>query len=207
MFPPQPRIALIGLGYVGLPLALAFGREHDTVGFDIDAGRVSELAAGRDRTRECTAGELQRSPRLRYSRDPADLTDRDVFIVTVPTPVDEAQRPDLRALIAASETVGRAMRRGGVAVYESTVYPGTTEEICVPVLERVSGLRFNEDFYCGYSPERINPGDREHRLETIVKVTSDRPRRRPISSTRSIVGSSMPVRTAPVPFASPKPRR
>ncbi len=172
MFPTQPRIALIGLGYVGLPLALAFGREHDTVGFDIDAGRVSELAAGMDRTRECTAEELQRSPKLRYSRDPADLTDRDVFIVTVPTPVDEAQRPDLRALVAASETVGRAMRRGGVVVYESTVYPGTTEEICVPVLERVSGLRFNEDFYCGYSPERINPGDREHRLETIVKVTS-----------------------------------
>ena len=172
MFPQQPRIALIGLGYVGLPLALAFGRELDTLGFDIDAQRVAELAAGRDCTLECAPAELAAATRLRYSGDVADLGDRDVFVVTVPTPVDEAQRPDLRPLIAASETVGRALRPGAVVVYESTVYPGTTEEICVPVLERVSGLRFNADFFCGYSPERINPGDRQHRLETIVKVTS-----------------------------------
>ena len=172
MFPQQPRIALIGLGYVGLPLALAFGRELDTLGFDIDAQRVAELAAGRDRTLECAPVELAAATRLRYSGDVADLGDRDVFVVTVPTPVDEAQRPDLRPLIAASETVGRALRPGAVVVYESTVYPGTTEEICVPVLERVSGLKFNADFFCGYSPERINPGDRQHRLETIVKVTS-----------------------------------
>ena len=172
MFPQQPRIALIGLGYVGLPLALAFGRELDTLGFDIDAQRVAELAAGRDRTLECAPAELAAATYLRYSSDVADLGDRDVFVVTVPTPVDEAQRPDLRPLVAASETVGRALRPGAVVVYESTVYPGTTEEICVPVLERVSGLRFNADFFCGYSPERINPGDRQHRLETIVKVTS-----------------------------------
>ena len=172
MFPQQPRIALIGLGYVGLPLALAFGRDLDTVGFDIDAQRVTELAAGRDRTLECAPAELAAATHLRYSGNVADLDGRDVFIVTVPTPVDEAQRPDLRPLIAASETVGRALRPGAVVVYESTVYPGTTEEICVPVLERVSGLRFNADFFCGYSPERINPGDRQHRLETIVKVTS-----------------------------------
>ncbi len=172
MFPQQPRIALIGLGYVGLPLALAFGRELDTLGFDIDAQRVAELAAGRDRTLECAPVELAAATRLRYSGDVADLGDRDVFVVTVPTPVDEAQRPDLRPLIAASETVGRALRPGAVVVYESTVYPGTTEEICVPVLERVSELKFNADFFCGYSPERINPGDRQHRLETIVKVTS-----------------------------------
>ena len=172
MFPQQPRIALIGLGYVGLPLALAFGRELDTLGFDIDAQRVAELAAGRDRTLECVPAELAAATYLRYSSDGADLGDRDVFVVTVPTPVDEAQRPDLRPLIAASETVGRALRPGAVVVYESTVYPGTTEEICVPVLERVSGLKFNADFFCGYSPERINPGDRQHRLETIVKVTS-----------------------------------
>ena len=172
MFPQQPRIALIGLGYVGLPLALAFGRELDTLGFDIDAQRVAELAAGQDRTLECVPAELAAATRLRYSGDVADLGDRDVFVVTVPTPVDEAQRPDLRPLVAASETVGRALRPGAVVVYESTVYPGTTEEICVPVLERVSGLKFNADFFCGYSPERINPGDRQHRLETIVKVTS-----------------------------------
>ncbi|MHB1992445.1 nucleotide sugar dehydrogenase [Metallibacterium scheffleri] len=172
MFPTHPRIALVGLGYVGLPLALAFGREFDTVGFDIDTVRVDELRGGRDHTLEASAAELGAAPHLRYSSVAADLDDREVFIVTVPTPVDEAQRPDLRPLIAASETVGRALRRGAVVIYESTVYPGTTEEVCVPVLERVSGLMFNRDFFCGYSPERINPGDRLHRLETIIKVTS-----------------------------------
>ena len=172
MFPSHPRIALVGLGYVGLPLALAFGREFDTVGFDIDTVRVDELRGGRDHTLEASAEELGAAPHLRYSSAATDLDDREVFIVTVPTPVDEAQRPDLRPLIAASETVGRALRRGAVVIYESTVYPGTTEEVCVPVLERVSGLMFNRDFFCGYSPERINPGDRLHRLETIIKVTS-----------------------------------
>ena len=172
MFPTHPRIALVGLGYVGLPLALAFGREFDTVGFDIDTVRVDELRGGRDHTLEASAAELGAAPHLRYSSAATDLDDREVFIVTVPTPVDEAQRPDLRPLIAASETVGRALRRGAVVIYESTVYPGTTEEVCVPVLERVSGLMFNRDFFCGYSPERINPSDRQHRLETIIKVTS-----------------------------------
>ncbi|EQD68965.1 polysaccharide biosynthetic protein, partial [mine drainage metagenome] len=172
MFPTHPRIALIGLGYVGLPLALAFGREFDTLGFDINPARVDELRAGRDHTLEASAAELGAAPHLRYSNTSADLDGREVFIVTVPTPVDEAQRPDLRPLVAASETVGHALRRDAVVIYESTVYPGTTEEVCVPVLERVSGLVFNRDFFCGYSPERINPGDRQHRLETIIKVTS-----------------------------------
>ena len=172
MFPTHPRIALIGLGYVGLPLALAFGREFDTLGFDINPARVDELRAGRDHTLEASAAELGAAPHLRYSNTSADLDGREVFIVTVPTPVDEAQRPDLRPLVAASETVGHALRRDAVVIYESTVYPGTTEEVCVPVLERVSGMVFNRDFFCGYSPERINPGDRRHRLETIIKVTS-----------------------------------
>ncbi|MHB1616808.1 MAG: nucleotide sugar dehydrogenase [Metallibacterium sp.] len=172
MFPTHPRIALIGLGYVGLPLALAFGREFDTLGFDINPARVDALRAGRDHTLEASAAELGAAPHLRYSNTSADLDGREVFIVTVPTPVDEAQRPDLRPLVAASETVGRALRPGAVVIYESTVYPGTTEEVCVPALERVSGLVFNRDFFCGYSPERINPGDRQHRLETIIKVTA-----------------------------------
>ncbi len=172
MFPTHPRIALIGLGYVGLPLALAFGREFDTLGFDINPARVDELRAGRDHTLEASAAELGAAPHLRYSNTSADLDGREVFIVTVPTPVDEAQRSDLRPLVAASETVGHALRRDAVVIYESTVYPGTTEEVCVPVLERVSGMVFNRDFFCGYSPERINPGDRQHRLETILKVTS-----------------------------------
>ncbi|WP_298193216.1 nucleotide sugar dehydrogenase [Metallibacterium sp.] len=172
MFPTHPRIALIGLGYVGLQLALAFGREFDTLGFDINPARVDELRAGRDHTLEASAAELGAAPHLRYSNTSADLDGREVFIVTVPTPVDEAQRPDLRPLVTASETVGHALRRDAVVIYESTVYPGTTEEVCVPVLERVSGMVFNRDFFCGYSPERINPGDRQHRLETIIKVTS-----------------------------------
>ena len=170
--PDSTRIGIIGLGYVGLPLAVAFGRESDTVGFDIDAGRVAELESGRDRTLETSADELAAAARLTFSTDPAALRACSVFIVTVPTPVDEAQRPDLTPLIRASETIGRVLKRGDVVVYESTVYPGTTEEVCVPVLERVSGLRFNADFFCGYSPERINPGDRQHRLDTITKVTS-----------------------------------
>ena len=170
--PDSTRIGIVGLGYVGLPLAVAFGRHFDSVGFDIDAGRVAELRAGRDRTLETSRDELAAAVRLSFGTDAEILRACNVFIVTVPTPVDEAQRPDLSPLIRASETIGRVLKRGDVVVYESTVYPGTTEEICVPVLERVSGLRFNTDFCCGYSPERINPGDRQHRLDTITKVTS-----------------------------------
>ena len=170
--PDSTRIGIVGLGYVGLPLAVAFGRHFDSVGFDIDAGRVAELRAGRDRTLETSRDELAAAVRLSFGTDAEILRACNVFIVTVPTPVDEAQRPDLSPLIRASETIGRVLKRDDVVVYESTVYPGTTEEICVPVLERVSGLRFNADFCCGYSPERINPGDRQHRLDTITKVTS-----------------------------------
>jgi UDP-N-acetyl-D-glucosamine/UDP-N-acetyl-D-galactosamine dehydrogenase len=166
------RIAIIGLGYVGLPLAAAFGRRHDTLGFDIDARRIDELARFHDHTLETSEEQLRAATRLRFSADPDALRGCDVFIVTVPTPIDEYKRPDLRPLESASRTVGRALQRGGVVVYESTVYPGCTEETCVPILERESGLRFGEDFSCGYSPERINPGDHQHRLETIVKVTS-----------------------------------
>jgi len=166
------RIAIIGLGYVGLPLAAAFGRKYPTVGFDIDAARVDELHRHHDHTLEMSEEELKASTRLTCSADPADLKDCNVFIVTVPTPIDDYKRPDLRPLESASRTVGRAIARGGVAIFESTVYPGATEEICVPIIERESGLAFNEDFSAGYSPERINPGDKEHRLETILKVTS-----------------------------------
>ncbi len=166
------RIAVIGLGYVGLPLAVAFGRRHRTLGFDIDAARIEELRGHRDHTLEMSSEELRAAGRLEFASDPAALAGCNVFIVTVPTPIDDYKRPDLRPLESASRTVGRAIGRGGVVVYESTVYPGATEEVCVPIVEAESGLRFNEDFYAGYSPERINPGDREHRLETILKVTS-----------------------------------
>lgn len=165
------RIGIIGLGYVGLPLAVEFGAHVDTVGYDIDAERVHELQAGHDRTLE-VADESLKKPHLRYSADAAALDDRNVFIVTVPTPIDDEQRPDLSPLVAASELVAARLKRGDVVIYESTVYPGTTEEICVPILERVSGLRFNHDFHCGYSPERINPGDHARRLPDIVKITS-----------------------------------
>jgi UDP-N-acetyl-D-galactosamine dehydrogenase len=168
----EPRIAVVGLGYVGLPLAVAFGGRFDTLGFDLDPGRVAALQAGRDSTGEMDATELAGATRLRLGADPAMLEDRNVYVVTVPTPVDEANRPDLSPLVAASEAIGRVLRRGDLVIYESTVYPGTTEEVCVPVLERASGLRFNDDFGCGYSPERINPGDRKRRLGDIVKVTS-----------------------------------
>ncbi|MFC5568936.1 nucleotide sugar dehydrogenase [Lysobacter yangpyeongensis] len=166
------RVAIIGLGYVGLPLAVAFGKKFPTVGFDIDAARVAELGAHHDHTREVTGDDLREAALLRFSSDPADLAGCNVFIVTVPTPIDEYKRPDLRPLESASRTVGRAIARGGVVVYESTVYPGATEEVCIPIVERESGLVYNRDFYAGYSPERINPGDPQHRLETIKKVTS-----------------------------------
>jgi UDP-N-acetyl-D-glucosamine/UDP-N-acetyl-D-galactosamine dehydrogenase len=166
------KIAVIGLGYVGLPLAAEFGKKYRTVGFDINALRIQELKAGRDVTLETTRAELRAARKLRFSALPKDLKSCNVFIVTVPTPIDRYKRPDLTPLLSASETVGRALKRGDIVVYESTVYPGCTEEICVPVLERFSSLRFNREFYCGYSPERINPGDKQHRLASIKKVTS-----------------------------------
>ncbi|QDH71842.1 nucleotide sugar dehydrogenase [Marilutibacter alkalisoli] len=170
--PGDVRIAIVGLGYVGLPLAVAFGRHFETLGFDIDAGRVDELKAGNDRTLETSADEIAAATKLSFTIAPADIAGCNVFIVTVPTPVDEANRPALEAVEAASRMVGGLLKRGDTVIYESTVYPGTTEEVCVPILEQVSGLRFNEDFFCGYSPERINPGDRQRRLATITKVTS-----------------------------------
>ncbi|OYY54214.1 MAG: Vi polysaccharide biosynthesis protein VipA/TviB, partial [Halothiobacillus sp. 28-55-5] len=167
-----PLIAIIGLGYVGLPLAVEFGKIRPVIGFDIDATRIEQLTAGIDRTLEVEPAELAEAQHLRYTQNPHDLTEARIFIVTVPTPIDAHKRPDLTPLIKASETVGRALKPGDIVIYESTVYPGATEEDCVPVLERHSGLRFNQDFYCGYSPERINPGDKTHRLPDIKKVTS-----------------------------------
>jgi UDP-N-acetyl-D-galactosamine dehydrogenase len=166
------RVAVIGLGYVGLPLAAEFGRIRDVVGFDINQSRIEALRRGEDTTLETDADELAAAKGLRFSTDPADLAGCNLYIVTVPTPIDEHRRPDLTPLIKASETVGKVLKRGDIVVYESTVYPGATEEDCVPVLERLSGLKYNHDFFCGYSPERINPGDKEHRLPTIRKVTS-----------------------------------
>ena len=168
----QAKIAIIGLGYVGLPLAVEFARTRLVLGFDIDAARIAELRAGEDRTRELDRAELAAVTQLRFSDDPAELAGCDCFIVTVPTPLDGQRRPDLRPLLAGAKTAGQALRRGGIVIFESTVYPGATEEDCVPVLEATSGLVFNRDFHCGYSPERINPGDRERRLTSIRKVTS-----------------------------------
>ncbi|MDB5763088.1 MAG: wbpO [Herminiimonas sp.] len=165
-------IAVIGLGYVGLPLAVEFGKKYPTLGYDISQRRVSELRRGVDVTLEVHSDDLPLSGRLTYSTDPDDLRRATVYIVTVPTPIDEYKQPDLTPLRKASETVGRVIKKGDVVIYESTVYPGATEEYCVPVIERVSGLKFNRDFFAGYSPERINPGDKEHRLSTVIKVTS-----------------------------------
>ncbi len=165
-------LAIIGLGYVGLPLAVEFAKHRPVIGFDTKAGRIAELRAGRDHTREVSPEELAEARQLSLSSDPIDLSAATIFIVTVPTPIDAHKRPVLTPLLKASETVGRALKPGDIVIYESTVYPGATEEDCVPVLERVSGLRFNIDFFCGYSPERINPGDKAHRLTTICKVTS-----------------------------------
>lgn len=166
------RIGVVGLGYVGLPLAVEFGKRFHTVGFDIKAPRVAELQGGHDSTLETDEAELAAATKLTYTTKLADLKPCRVFIVTVPTPIDEYKRPDLTPLEKSSESVGQVLKKGDVVVYESTVYPGCTEEVCVPILERVSGLRFNKDFFCGYSPERINPGDKQHRLTTIRKVTS-----------------------------------
>ncbi|OZB36473.1 MAG: Vi polysaccharide biosynthesis protein VipA/TviB [Halothiobacillus sp. 14-56-357] len=170
--PAEQTIAIIGLGYVGLPIAVEFGKIRPVIGFDIDATRIGQLKSSHDRTREVEADELREAQHLRYTTNPADLREASLFIVTVPTPIDAHKRPDLTPLIKASEIVGRALKPGDIVIYESTVYPGATEEDCVPVLERHSGLRFNHDFYCGYSPERINPGDKTHRLPDIKKVTS-----------------------------------
>jgi UDP-N-acetyl-D-glucosamine/UDP-N-acetyl-D-galactosamine dehydrogenase len=166
------RVGVIGLGYVGLPLAVEFGKHFETTGFDIRRERIAELERGRDSTLEVSRAELKSADRLAYSAKLADLKRCNVFIVTVPTPIDGYKRPDLSPLVSASEIVGQVLRKGAVVVYESTVYPGCTEEVCIPILERVSGLKINQDFYAGYSPERINPGDKEHRLPTIKKVTS-----------------------------------
>jgi UDP-N-acetyl-D-galactosamine dehydrogenase len=166
------KLAILGLGYVGLPLAVEFGKQRSVVGFDINAQRISALEAGHDETLEVSDEELASARLLSFSSDVANLADCNVFIVTVPTPIDEHRQPDLTPLVKASETIGRVLKRGDIVIYESTVYPGATEEDCVPVLERVSGLKFNVDFFAGYSPERINPGDKEHRVTTIKKVTS-----------------------------------
>ena len=166
------RLAIIGLGYVGLPLAVAFGAVRPVIGFDVDATRIARLRGGSDSTGEVETAALEAASHLSFTADPADLAEAGVFIVAVPTPVDDAHRPDLSLLQRACETVGAAMRKGAVVIFESTVFPGCTRNVCVPILERASGLAFNTDFFVGYSPERVNPGDREHRLATVVKVTS-----------------------------------
>lgn len=166
------HLGVIGLGYVGLPLAVEFGRHITTIGFDINEKRIEELNAGEDRTLECSAEELQLAVKLNYTSKLDDLRICNTFIVTVPTPVDKHNRPDLTPLIKASETLGKVIKKNDVVIYESTVYPGATEEDCIPVIERISGLKFNVDFFAGYSPERINPGDKEHRFTSIKKVTS-----------------------------------
>ena len=165
-------LAVIGLGYVGLPLAVEFGKHRKVLGFDINQARIAELNGSTDHTLETSPEELAEARHLSFTADPAELAAAQIYIVTVPTPIDDSKRPDLTPLIKASETLGRVLKRGDIVIYESTVYPGATEEDCVPVLERISGLKFNEDFFAGYSPERINPGDKAHRLTTIRKVTS-----------------------------------
>ncbi|RVU25582.1 nucleotide sugar dehydrogenase [Sandaracinomonas limnophila] len=166
------KIAIIGLGYVGLPLAVEFGKKYDTLGFDIDKGRIQELMQGVDRTLESSSEEIAAAKLLTFSSDAEDLKSAQIYIVTVPTPIDQFKAPDLGPLKKASEMLGKVLKRGDIVIYESTVYPGCTEEDCVPVLEAVSGLKFNQDFFCGYSPERINPGDKINTLTKIKKVTS-----------------------------------
>ncbi|GHF99208.1 Vi polysaccharide biosynthesis UDP-N-acetylglucosamine C-6 dehydrogenase TviB [Thalassotalea marina] len=168
----KPKVAIIGLGYVGLPLAVEFGKKFQTIGFDINEGRVKELNQGIDRTLEVTSEELAQATHLSCTTVPSDISSCDFYIVTVPTPIDKHKQPDLTPLIKASELLGKVICKGSIVVYESTVYPGATEEDCVPILERESQLTFNEDFFVGYSPERINPGDKTHRLPSILKVTS-----------------------------------
>ena len=160
------KVAVVGLGYVGLPLAVEFGKKRTVVGFDINQGRISELRQGIDSTLEVDAAELKEASELSFTFNLQDLQKCNVFIVTVPTPIDEHKQPDLTPLVKASESIGKVLKKGDIVIYESTVYPGATEEDCVPVLEKFSGLRFNEDFFAGYSPERINPGDKEHRVSS-----------------------------------------
>jgi len=166
------KIALVGLGYVGLPLAVEFGKKREVIGFDISQSRVNDLKNSIDTTLETTAQDLKDAIHLSYTTNLEDIKDCEIYIVTVPTPIDKHKRPDLTPLEKSSEAVGSILKKGDIVIYESTVYPGATEEVCVPILERHSGLIFNKDFYCGYSPERINPGDKEHRLTTIKKVTA-----------------------------------
>ncbi|MDC0597148.1 Vi polysaccharide biosynthesis UDP-N-acetylglucosamine C-6 dehydrogenase TviB [Candidatus Pseudothioglobus singularis] len=166
------QIAIIGLGYVGLPLAIEFGKVFETVGFDINKFRINELLNGKDSTLEVSSHELQESTMLSYSTDDKDIQNCNIFIITVPTPIDDHKNPDLMPLVNASKTVGKFLKKDDIVIYESTVYPGATEEVCVPILEQKSGLHYNRDFYCGYSPERINPGDKKHRITMIKKVTS-----------------------------------
>ena len=166
------RIGLVGLGYVGLPLAVEFGKHLPTIGLDINTQRIEELKSGFDRSLECTKEEMDLAGKLSFSADSLDLKDCNVYIVTVPTPIDGYNRPDLTPLVKASHSVGKVLSAGDIVIYESTVYPGATEEVCVPILEAQSGLKYNQDFFCGYSPERINPGDKQHRITNIKKVTS-----------------------------------
>jgi UDP-N-acetyl-D-galactosamine dehydrogenase len=166
------KIAIIGLGYVGLPLAVEFAKDRPVLGFDINQKRVAELMSGKDSTLEVTSKDLEKARQLEFSSDKAKLEECGVYIVTVPTPIDSVNRPDLTSIIKASEMVGNSLKPGDIVIYESTVYPGCTEEICVPILEKQSGLKFNHDFFCGYSPERINPGDKVNTLTTIKKITS-----------------------------------
>lgn len=168
----QKTIAIVGLGYVGLPLAVEFGKHRPVIGFDIAQRRIEELKSGVDSTFECTAEQLETAKHLSFSSDISDLRQAGIYVVTVPTPVDKVNRPDMRPLVSASATVGKVLKPGDVVIFESTVYPGATEEVCVPVMEEVSGLKFNRDFFCGYSPERINPGDKVNTLTTIRKITS-----------------------------------
>lgn len=168
----EHKVAVVGLGYVGLPLAVEFGKHFPTTGFDINVSRINELKQGIDRTLELSEEQIKSSTFMRYTNSIEDIKGSNIFIITVPTPIDKFKRPDLTPLIKASETVGKALKKGDIVIYESTVYPGCTEDECVPILERFSGLQFNQDFYCGYSPERINPGDKEHTVSKIRKVTS-----------------------------------
>jgi UDP-N-acetyl-D-glucosamine/UDP-N-acetyl-D-galactosamine dehydrogenase len=167
-----PALCVVGLGYVGLPLATEFGRTRSVIGFDINQTRVEELSRGFDRTLECSEEQLKQAHKLSFTHKTEAIRDAKVFIVTVPTPIDSANRPDMTPLVKASETVGKVLKTGDIVIYESTVYPGATEEVCVPILEKHSGLVFNKDFFCGYSPERINPGDKVNTLTTIRKITS-----------------------------------
>tara|TARA_B100000614_G_scaffold86150_2_gene77962 strand:+ start:558 stop:1826 length:1269 start_codon:yes stop_codon:yes gene_type:complete len=168
----ETKIAIIGLGYVGLPLAIEFGKRFETIGFDVNESRIEELLIGKDTTQETTPEQLKKAKLLKFTGNSKEIKNSNIFIITVPTPIDEYKKPYLKPLEDASKTIAEYLKRGDIVIYESTVYPGATEEICVPILEQFSGLEFNKDFFCGYSPERINPGDKTHRLTMIKKVTS-----------------------------------